>query len=301
MNNGIRSLRYFLGDIPPRVSSKFLSKRNKNLFNGNAILSDSEQTGYAQYVEKVLQNDELFLKFRKNYKYRQILDHVNYKQGLEYLQKIRAYTDEPERYSEFIERSRGQGKPIEYHYAGIGIVSPTTLRYLATLEEIIYLFDLKPNPLVAEIGIGFAGQIAAFLEFINPSQILTYDLPAVQQLGHKYLELVANPSDLVKVCHQDIHRIFSTNVDLAISNYAFSELPKKIQLEYIEKLFLKSSAGYLMMNSGRSNYTGRSAGKLATTEILDYLPGSTVFEESPRTGPDNYLIVWGNVRKPLIN
>ena len=299
MNNHFQSLKYFLVDIPPKVSSKFLSRKKRKPLSGQPALSDSEQTAYAKYVENVLQNDKLFLKFRKNYKYRQILDHVNYKKGLEYLQKMKLYNINQDCYSEFIERSRGQGQPIEYHYAGIGMVSPTTLRYLATLEEIEYLFDLKPNPKIAEIGIGFAGQIAAFLEYLNPCQILTYDLPAVQQLGGKYLELVARPSDLAKLSHQDIHEIYSTNVDLVVSNYAFSELPRKIQLEYIEKLFKRSSAGYLTMNSGRSNYTGRSEGKLTVDEILDHLPEARVFEESPRTGPDNYLIIWGNARKPL--
>jgi hypothetical protein len=38
--------------------------------------------------------------------------------------------------------------------------------------------------------------------------------------------------------------------DLTISTFAFSELPRKIQLVYLKKVLLNSKHGYLIMNSG---------------------------------------------------
>ena len=106
-------------------------------------------------------------------------------------------------------------------------------------------------------------------------------------------------TDVTKVKHEDIYDIQFKETDFVVSNYAFSELPEMTQREYVEKLFKKSPAGYLMMNSGRTNFTRRSSGKLSLNEILELLPGSSVFEELPKTGPDNYLIIWGFKGKPI--
>jgi hypothetical protein len=82
--------------------------------------------------------------------------------------------------------------------------------------------------------------------------------------------------------------------DLAISNYAFSELKRELQIEYLEKVLTKCNSGYMIMNSGRTNETGRSKGKLSINEIREYLPDSKVKEEIPLTGPDNYVLYWQN-------
>jgi hypothetical protein len=50
----------------------------------------------------------------------------------------------------------------------------------------------------------------------------------------------------------------------------------------------------MIMNSGRTNETGRSKGKLSINEIREYLPDSKVKEEIPLTGPDNYVLYWQN-------
>ena len=82
--------------------------------------------------------------------------------------------------------------------------------------------------------------------------------------------------------------------DLAISNYAFSELPRDLQKEYIIKVLGKSQRGYMIMNSGLKNETGRSNGKLTLDELRNLLPKFEVIDEDPNTGPDNYVIVWGH-------
>ena len=50
------------------------------------------------------------------------------------------------------------------------------------------------------------------------------------------------------------------------------------------------------MNSGYLNLTGRSDSKMTISEILMYIPDANVYSEKPQTGPDNYMIVWGNTR-----
>jgi hypothetical protein len=43
--------------------------------------------------------------------------------------------------------------------------------------------------------------------------------------------------------------------ELAISNYAFSELPKVLQLRYITKVLSRAERLYMTMNSGTSGAT----------------------------------------------
>jgi hypothetical protein len=56
--------------------------------------------------------------------------------------------------------------------------------------------------------------------------------------------------------------------------------------------FLNSASGFMIMNSGLTNKTGRSTGKLTITEIREFLPNLKIVEEIPLTGPDNYVILW---------
>ena len=49
----------------------------------------------------------------------------------------------------------------------------------------------------------------------------------------------------------------------------------------------------MIMNSGRTDFTGRNNGKLSILEIQAVLTDSKLVEEVPRTNPDNYVLVWG--------
>jgi hypothetical protein len=82
------------------------------------------------------------------------------------------------------------------------------------------------------------------------------------------------------------------NYDLVISNYAFYEIPKEIQLMYIRKIMRKCKRGYLIMNSGLQK-NKVSQNKLTITELRRLLPKFEVEKEDPLTHPDNYVIVWG--------
>jgi hypothetical protein len=66
--------------------------------------------------------------------------------------------------------------------------------------------------------------------------------------------------------------------------------------EYINKVLAKSERGYMIMNSGLNNQTGRSDGKLTLGELKTLLPRFEILEEVPNTGPDNYVLVWGHNR-----
>jgi hypothetical protein len=91
------------------------------------------------------------------------------------------------------------------------------------------------------------------------------------KLGEKFLKEVG--TDLSKIKSANIENLAPTEYDLVISNYAFSELPRDVQINYVKSVLAPSKRGYLTMNSGRSDWTGRSAGKLTLDENIADLGG----------------------------
>lgn len=262
-------------------------KRTSNDF----IRSDSQKTFYENSLGMIVNSNSKFTRFRRIYNYREIVENVTFRQGQKYLKRITLLglplTSNFSKY--FINDS--VGKPTRYHYPNIGKVSPTTLRYISVSLEIKKLFgdDLSGN--IVEIGAGYGGQASILMEFFKIDNYGVYDLDNAQILIQKYLAKVNKENNLNMFSLRD-----NVNIrwDLAISNYAFSELPTELQKKYITKVLGKSERGYMTMNSGLDNETGRGNGKLTLGELRTLLPKFEIFEEVPKTGPDNYVIVWGH-------
>jgi putative sugar O-methyltransferase len=252
--------------------------------------SDSQLLGFQEFVSRIVSDKRLEVKFRSLVRYKTILEHVSYKNGKKYLEKI-----ESEKEIDVIELKKviqGDlfGKPTKYIYSGIGEASPTTLRYISVASDLLKYFadDIKIETIV-EIGTGFGGQLVVCDALMDLKSYTLYDLPEVLELNRNYLK---NFDIGCSIEFGDINNIVSKPYDLFISNYAFSELPKAIQIEYVEKILSKSAHGYVTMNSGRTNHTGRSDGKLNLGELMTFLPHAQTIEEFPKTGPDNYIVIW---------
>ena len=263
---------------------------SKTTFNETQGKSDSQVTFYEQQLSRLLKSKKRLSDFRRKYDYREILEHVTYTQGKSYLEQIQEYS--PQNYIELIEENKANdlfGNPYEYQYPGVGRVSPTTLRYISTAIDIFETIRLNKESVVAEIGVGYGGQAAILERMYGIRNYSAFDLPSVIQLSNVYLNSV---NSKFKFTSSGLSSDKNTTWDVVISNYAFSELHRDLQLNYIEHVITKSKSGYMIMNSGRSNITGRSEGKLSLNEIRNYIPNLQVKEEVPLTGPDNYIIYW---------
>lgn len=263
---------------------------SKTTFNETQGKSDSQVTFYEQQLSRLLKSKKRLSDFRRKYDYREILEHVTYTQGKSYLEQIQEYS--PQNYIELIEKNKANdlfGNPYKYQYPGVGRVSPTTLRYISTAIDIFETIKLNKESVVAEIGVGYGGQAAILERMYGIRNYSAFDLPSVIQLSNVYLN---NVNSKLKFTSSGFSSDKNTTWDVVISNYAFSELHRDLQLSYIEHVIAKSKSGYMIMNSGRSNITGRSEGKLSLNEIRNYIPNLQVKEEVPLTGPDNYIIYW---------
>ena len=271
-------------------------KRIKDLISKNiyahtiALRSDSDDGKYVKFVKKAVNNEKYFSQFKRHPDYRKILEHVSVFQGEEYLKIVCSRPDEIfdlALKSVFI--TDAIGNPYKYYYNEIEIpLSPTTLRYLKVASDLYYLFGDQLFE-IAEIGCGYGGQCLVNDSILNYKHTTLFDLPVVGDLIDKYLnQMLMNGAYNLTTLNKELPKKY----DLVISNYAFSELPRLVQIKYIDKVLTKSIRGYLTMNSGKG--CRRSRGKLRLDELRKLLPPFDTIEENPQTGPDNYIIIWGH-------
>ena len=253
-------------------------------------LSDSQLTKYEGILEKAVHSNFHLKKFRKNFYYRQIVETVTPDLGFEYIKRINDLDPN------FLKRSDTQkyfdniGNPLTYKYPGVGRVSPTTLRYLAVALELKVLFGNLNNRIIGEIGVGYGGQIKTLDTMYELKKYYAFDLFLAQSLTKKYLSRFTNKSEII---YPDIDSWNNgTKIDLVISNYAFSELPRETQFLYLDQVILYSKNGYMTMNTGRGNLSGRKRNQLDLDKLLKKIPNSRIIEEVPRTNVDNYIIIW---------
>ena len=185
------------------------------------------------------------------------------------------------------------GTPITHTYSEIGAISPTTLRYIKVASDLRKYFGSNIGDKIVEIGGGYGGQLLINDQIFLMKEYHIYDLPPVLDLTERYLKShILNSSYKTVTLNQSPgHEIY----DLAISNYAFSELPSVLQCKYIEKILANSAKGYLTMNSGLKG-SAFEIDKLSIEDLRAKLPPFEVFDEFPLTHRRNYIIVWGHKR-----
>jgi len=213
-----------------------------------------------------------------------ILEHVDRALGAEYWEIIQKYRVSTKKLFKYIKNDLCG--PSRFTYQGIGRVSPTNLRYAKVCLDIEALFGSTSKFRIAEIGVGFGGQCAALYSHQSFSKYTLFDLPPVLNLTGKYLDESEVPKEKVEKGKMvNSYGAF----DLVISNYAFSELSRELQEEYLEKVILKSAKGYVIYN----DFTGDGLSPMEATEFANRLPNGLILEEFPETHPNNCLVIWG--------
>jgi putative sugar O-methyltransferase len=295
IGKSLKNPRYAIHVVMSRLLR--INLRAKFFAHAKEYRSDSENGNYASAVINALKNQKAFDNFKRSYSYRDILEHVSEDQGKQYLRILESRADGILAAAiDTALTSDDIGNPIKFWYENYSKpLSPTTLRYLKVASDLKILFGSDLGE-VAEIGCGYGGQTLVNDQLLNVKSARLFDLPFVNKLIDRYLN-----THLLKGAYYTavINKEIPQNYNLVISNYAFSELPKKLQLAYIEKVLSKAKRGYLTMNSGLDNKL--SNGKLSLDELRELLPKFSVIEEEPLTSDQNYLIVWGYSKELLEN
>lgn len=280
--------------IPIYIKDYIKNKKKEIIYNYKLDTSVSVSENlkeYTNFVLKAANNDEVFKSFRQNKFYCWVLEHDDLKRGLEnynYIQKISKLNKTE--ILKILNNIDMFGGPKLMTIGDLNKVSPSSLRYLSVGVDINRIFKYKANQElnVIEIGCGYGGQSIA-LNKLNSIKNYTYvDLKEVNQLIEKYVSM-----NKVSFSYQTktLFDEFEDNYDLVISNYAFSELPRRLQKMAYTKILSKSKNGYMINNSF---YFSKKYKFLDKKKLKKLLPTSQFFDENPKSDshPENFLHIF---------
>jgi putative sugar O-methyltransferase len=178
------------------------------------------------------------------------------------------------------------GKPRKFRFKPYGTFSPTLLRYLKVYLDLEKFFGSLRNLNIVEIGIGFGGQASLIRLLSKPLSYTLYDIPPVLGLAQKFIEEIEASGNFTFL---DGRNPEPSDPDLVISNYAFSELNRELQDQYLQNVVLKSARGYITWN----NLSEKTLGGYSLAELIRLIPDSQIHPERPNTSECNAIIVWG--------
>jgi hypothetical protein len=259
---------------------------------------DPVAADYIQSVREAVYNESHFSIFRKDPRYRLVVETVSSGVAHEYVQIIVEYSpflfESVDILHRLIEDQLYGGPEVMevQTYFGRTTISCLKFRYLKHISDFNALLNIfadinevdRQSPFrVAEIGVGFGGLAQSLFAVVAdrppqfPMSYMFFDIPEVLELTNKYMKKfswIEEESTVFMNNYMDgslAHLL--NNIDLCISNYAMSELSRNLQDEYIDNVLKSCSMGYLLYNS-LGGLFGRSA--LDFSNTLARLLGLTI-------------------------
>jgi len=179
------------------------------------------------------------------------------------------------------------GSPVVSEFPKVGVFSGTALRYVIVADQVAGLFSLPAEPRVAEIGAGFGGQCYILSQIIPFARYWIYDLPETERLIEKVVSTLSIPN---VECLPVEAPFPEERIDLLISNYAFSECDREMQMDYFDRVVKRADRGYMIYNR-----TG-GIGAMTPEEFFELLQKNgmkpAILPEPVCTYEGNVLIAW---------
>ncbi len=216
----------------------------KNINQGKAI--QDIYTKYLRVCSDAATKEKVFVSFKSNPNYRTVLEHCSPQLGERHFDQI--LINNPGLFDiENIFSNDKLGRPILSEYGALKC-SPSTLQYINVVSNLMLKFKSLEGFSIVEIGGGYGGQCKVIQDIFSVKSYDLIDLAPVCALQIKYLtELKC--IDKVRVFNaEDYLPLLKPKYDLVISNYALSEMPREVQLEYVKNVCLRSTHGYLTCN-----------------------------------------------------
>ena len=217
-----------------------------NDWNIDINLSDN----YINACKKFVEDDSQFQNFKRDVNYLEILEHISKEESDILISEMKNLDSLSKQQIEKFKENDLYGNPSLYEYEKFSSFSPSTIRYIKNTLDInnfVSDFDIKN---VVEIGGGYGGLCKTLSVLINYQNYLLVDIFEVNKLSEKYLSKFSNIKN--KITHFDYNQIKTNeveNIDLLISNYAFSECGRQIQNVYYENLIKTSKTFYITYNN----------------------------------------------------
>jgi len=254
----------------------------------------SENNLYNTFCLNAAKDENVFKTFKQNNHYNEILEHINPTLGEYYYEITNYHYPKAIKKLEKIKENDKYGGPQIYSYP-FGYYSPTTLRYLKVAAELDHCFDNISEYNILEIGGGYGGQ-ALVSNIVHGYKSWTIvDLPEVVELQKKYLSNF-NYSNIESISFLD--NFSDKKYDLIVSNYAFSECNREVELDYIKKVMSNNEKIYMTLNFIKTD--DKNFNNMLSLQELKELLNISIFEEIPNTSPNNCIALRNNNKKPYL-
>lgn len=209
---------------------------------------------YSSSIQELIRTNNL-TNFKTNPAYTEILEHVNYRDGYEYLSAIKENTTLTKGdIVRFCELNDSYGNPKQERYDDL-VTSPTSLRYIWHAHIILSYFKKfnRQSYDLVELGGGYGGLCLAISFFaklydVTLSRYSIIDLNEASELQAIYLSKFPIPFQVDYISADTFGKNIEGNDLFFISNYCFSEISTEYQKKYIETLFPKVLHGFLAWN-----------------------------------------------------
>ena len=269
------------------INNRTFKIQETNSFQvGNTSITDSEMhTMYGELCRQASKDNKVFKNFRSYQVMIQAIDHVTIAQGELYIDEIERKGPWRNQYSQILNKIDSIGNPKQFRFKH-GKFSPTLLRYLKVYSDLVQQFGPLRNLSISEIGVGFGGQSSLISLIDQPIAYNLYDIPPVLELSQLFMSTLRIPRNFKSF---DGRNPYPSNQDLVLSNYAFSELNREIQSQYLESVILRSARGYITWNDLSQKYLNG----FSLAELLRLIPNSEIVPEVPNTSLGNSIIIWG--------
>lgn len=231
------------------------------------VVPPSHIGNYLNACKSFTENGRLFETFKQDPAYRVILEHVSYEEGLMFISEMKNPESLNDKTIRNFKDNDIHGSPDKYAYDKFGLISPSTLRYIKNTLDIKQYFEKRQLKNIVEIGGGYGGLCKTLGVLVDFDRYIMIDLPEVNGLSRKYLgEFEELEGRTLQLILEDLDEI--EEVDLAISNYAFSEIGLEAQMKYYDLVIKKSRRFYMVYNNFTvGNMNGARFLELAASEF----------------------------------
>tara|TARA_R110002167_G_scaffold321233_1_gene527101 strand:+ start:2636 stop:3448 length:813 start_codon:yes stop_codon:yes gene_type:complete len=221
---------------------------NKNDYFGWRCNEETAEN-YIKLCKLAIINPEVFDNFKSYRLYKTILEHTLYDLGNLYLENIQqnnpSLIESLDKFVEINERIGNSNKATFSTNGKYFVCSPTTIRYVKVLSDLITLFGSLDGMKIVEIGGGYGGLATIINTHFDIADYCNIDLKWPAKLSELYTSTLEVKPFRVRESNEinDFE-----DIDLIISNYAFSECNLETREEYINKILSKSKRGYITHN-----------------------------------------------------
>jgi putative sugar O-methyltransferase len=208
---------------------------------------------YLQACNEFVENDNLFSVFKVDSRYTPVLEHLTETDANLYFSEMKSKEILTEALVNSVKENDTYGSPLLFNHSELGVISPTTVRYIKNSLDIVSYFGSEmPFKNVLEIGGGYGGLCKVFSSFNRFDTYHLVDFPEVNRLSKKYLNKFKYLKTKIK--HISTSEVAENdNLDLVISNYAFSECSREYQKLYYNSFIKNAKNFYIVYNNFTEN------------------------------------------------